>query len=222
MSELEYWNLWEESGLDISKKSMRQKKTYKKTSPASLTATSLEQVQKTLGDCKRCGLCKDRNQIVFGVGDPKARLMFIGEGPGADEDEQGIPFVGRAGQLLNKIIEAMGLQRDAVYIANIVKCRPPKNRVPEPEEIAECFPFLKAQVEIVKPEMVVALGLTAARVLTQTDSNMGELRGKITSLAWNTSVPLMPTYHPAYLLRNPSAKKIVWDDMKLVKKALSL
>lgn len=222
MSELEYWNLWEESGLDISKEPMRQKKPRKKISPASLTATSLEQVQKILGDCKRCGLCKDRNKIVFGVGNPRARLMFIGEGPGSHEDEQGIPFVGRAGQLLDKIIEAMGLKRDAVYIANIVKCRPPKNRVPEPDEIAECFPFLKAQVELVKPEMVVALGLTAARVLTQTDLNMGELRGKLTSLAWNNSVSLMPTYHPAYLLRNPSAKKTVWDDMKLVKKALSL
>lgn len=222
MSELEYWNLWEESGLDISKKPMRKKKSQKKIGTASITATSLEQVQKILGDCKRCGLCKDRNKIVFGVGNPKARLMFVGEGPGSHEDEQGIPFVGRAGQLLDKIIEAMGMQRDAVYIANIVKCRPPKNRVPEPDEIAECFPFLKAQVELVKPEMVVALGLTAARVLTQKDSNMAELRGKLTSLAWNTSVPLMPTYHPAYLLRNPSAKKTVWDDMKLVKKALSL
>lgn len=222
MSEREYWNLWEESGLDISKKPMPPKKSQKKNRTASFTATSLEQVQKILGDCKRCGLCTDRNRIVFGAGNPKAQIMFIGEGPGAHEDEQGVPFVGRAGQLLDKIIEAMGLQREAVYIANIVKCRPPKNRVPEPDEIEECLPFLKAQLELVKPEIVIALGLTAARVLTQTDSTLGELRGKLTSIAWNTSVPLMPTYHPAYLLRNPNAKKIVWDDMKQVKKALRL
>lgn len=210
----EYWNLWEESGVHLEKP-IRSKES----APPPLK--NLDAVRKWLGNCKRCGLCKERNEIVFGAGAPKATLMFVGEGPGADEDKQGLPFVGRAGQLLNKIIEAMGLNREDVYIANIVKCRPPGNRVPTPDEIEKCLPFLKAQIELVKPSMIVSLGLTASRALTQTESNMGNLRGQFHSIPWKKSIKLMPTYHPAYLLRNPSAKKIVWEDMKLVKNELS-
>lgn len=216
MATNEYWSLWEESGLDLE--TVKNKKPRKARKPV----RNLEDVRSWLGNCKRCGLCQERNEIVFGSGNPKARLMFIGEGPGADEDKQGLPFVGRAGQLLTKIIEAMGLNRDDVYIANIVKCRPPSNRVPEPEEISQCLPFLRAQIDLVRPEIVVALGLTAARALTETENNMANLRGQFHSIAWKKETLLMPTYHPAYLLRNPSAKKIVWEDMKLVKERLSL
>ncbi|NBT59708.1 uracil-DNA glycosylase [bacterium] len=214
MFENEYWSLWEESGVELPK--------IKTPRKASIKSKNLEGLQEFLGNCKRCKLCKERNKIVFGSGNPKARLMFIGEGPGADEDAQGLPFVGRAGHLLTKIIEAMGLTRNDVYIANIVKCRPPSNRVPEPDEIDQCLPFLKAQIDLVAPEMVVALGLTAARALTQTEHNMGNLRGQFHQIAFKTDLTLMPTYHPAYLLRNPSAKKIVWEDMKLVKERLGL
>lgn len=217
----EYWSLWEESGVELQPAKKKQNKTKLPSAPPAHLKT-LEDVRKWLGECKRCGLCDQRNEIVFGTGNPKARLMFIGEGPGADEDKQGLPFVGRAGQLLNKIIEAMGLQRSDVYIANIVKCRPPSNRVPEPDEISQCLPFLKSQIELVCPEVVVALGLTASRALTQTEHNMANLRGQFHTIAWKKETPLMPTYHPAYLLRNPSAKKIVWEDMKLVKDRLKL
>jgi len=210
----EYWALWEESGVEID-----TIKSRKKTATPNLK--SLEEVQAWLGNCKRCGLCKERNQIVFGSGHEKAKLLFVGEGPGADEDKQGLPFVGRAGQLLTKIIEAMELRREDVYIANVVKCRPPQNRVPEPEEIEQCLPFLKAQIDLINPKLVVALGLTAARALTQTELPMGSLRGQFQPIAWKPNLKVMPTYHPAYLLRNPSAKKIVWEDMKQVKEALT-
>ena len=176
MFENEYWSLWEESGVELPK--------IKTPRKASIKSKNLEGLQEFLGNCKRCKLCKERNKIVFGSGNPKARLMFIGEGPGADEDAQGLPFVGRAGHLLTKIIEAMGLTRNDVYIANIVKCRPPSNRVPEPDEIDQCLPFLKAQIDLVAPEMVVALGLTAARALTQTEHNMGNLRGQFHQIAF--------------------------------------
>jgi len=220
----EYWSLWEDSGVDLQPVKRKKNKPTSSAKPetAPTGIKTLEDVQKWLGACKRCGLCRERNEIVFGSGNPKARLMFIGEGPGADEDKQGLPFVGRAGQLLSKIIEAMGLTRDDVYIANIVKCRPPSNRVPEPDEISQCLPFLKAQIDLVSPEVIVALGLTAARALTQTEHNMANLRGQFQTIAWKNEITLMPTYHPAYLLRNPSAKKIVWEDMKLVKDRLGL
>lgn len=146
--------------------------------------------------------------------------MFVGEGPGANEDKTGLPFVGRAGDLLTKIIEAMSLNRDQIYIANVVKCRPPGNRVPLPEEIEQCLPFLKAQIEVIKPEIIVALGLTASSTLSGQDCTMGELRGKFHPLLWDTKISVMATYHPAYLLRNPNAKKIVWEDMKLVMKQI--
>ncbi len=217
----EYMALWQEHGIEEipSKKKSRTKRKRKppQTQPQYKSLTDL---QNELRDCRRCGLCKERNKIVFGSGNPKTKLLFVGEGPGANEDKTGLPFVGRAGDLLNKIIEAMALTRDEVYIANIVKCRPPSNRVPLPEEIEECLPFLKAQIELIKPQMIVALGLTAASTLTGEDATMGMLRGKFHNLVWNNSIPLMATYHPAYLLRNPAAKKVVWEDMKLVIKKM--
>lgn len=217
----EYMALWEEHGIEIGSSPRRKKSSKtKNTKTDTPKLNSLSDVAQWLGDCKRCGLCKERNKIVFGSGNPKTKIMFIGEGPGAEEDKTGLPFVGRAGTLLTKIIEAMSLNRDEVYIANIVKCRPPSNRVPTPEEIESCLPFLKAQIEVVRPKMIVALGLTAASTLTGQDSAMSLLRGRFHTLAWDDSVPLMATYHPAYLLRNPSAKKIVWDDMKLVLKKM--
>jgi DNA polymerase len=217
----EYMTLWEEHGIETSTLSKRKGMKKPKSRPVSLkNFKSLEDIRTRLGDCKRCGLCEERNTIVFGSGNPKAKLMFIGEGPGAQEDKSGFPFVGRAGTLLTKIIEAMGLTREEVFIANIVKCRPPGNRVPTPEEIESCVPFLKAQIEVIQPKMIVALGLTAASTLTGNDSAMGDLRGRFHTLAWDSKRSLMATYHPAYLLRNPAAKKIVWEDMKLVVKQL--
>lgn len=183
-------------------------------------AETLDEIRAQLGDCKRCTLCPDRKNIVFGQGNPKARLVFVGEGPGADEDAQGLPFVGRAGQLLNKIIEAMGYRREDVYIANIVKCRPPLNRTPTPEEIATCSPFLVSQIGLIQPKVVVALGLTAAAFLTQTQGPISGLRGRFHKIHGHPEIPVMPTYHPAYLLRNPPAKKLVWDDLKIVKEFL--
>lgn len=181
---------------------------------------SLEAVRAVLGECRRCGLCQERKQIVFGSGSAQSPLLFVGEGPGADEDAQGLPFVGKAGGLLTKIIEAMGYQRDAFYIANVVKCRPPENRAPQPEEIAACLPFLRAQIEVIRPRYIIALGLYAATTLTGRSSAISALRGRFHPLQWNPEIQVMPTYHPAYLLRNPAAKKMVWEDVKQVKTEL--
>jgi uracil-DNA glycosylase family 4 len=224
----EYVQLWDEHGIEDlkpKKSVLKQKITSKKAptrpvKPEKQQLSSLEDVQTWLGNCERCGLCKARSKIVFGSGSPVASLVFVGEGPGADEDTQGQPFVGKAGQLLTKIIEAMGFQREDVYIANVVKCRPPGNRTPEPEEIAQCMPFLKAQIDLLNPKILVALGNVAARALTGQEATMSNMRGKFHSLTWNSKLPVMPTYHPAYLLRNPDAKRIVWDDMKQVKARL--
>jgi DNA polymerase len=175
---------------------------------------SLEEIRADLGECGRCKLSKTRTHIVFGEGNPKAEIMFVGEGPGEQEDLQGRPFVGRAGQLLDKIIEAMGLKRGDVYIANVVKCRPPGNRVPEPDEVAACEPYLFRQIETVAPKIVVALGGTALKALLHDeDVKITKARGHF--LAWR-GVKLMPTFHPSFLLRNPPAKKEVWEDMKKV------
>ncbi len=178
-----------------------------------LMRQTLDEVRRELGDCTRCKLCKGRTNLVFGVGNPKAELVFVGEGPGADEDAQGIPFVGRAGQLLTKMIEAMGWRRDDVYICNVVKCRPPNNRNPEPDEIEACEPFLKAQLWAIGPKAIVTLGKFAAQTLLRDPTPITRLRG-----GWRTyeGVPLMPTFHPAYLLRNPADKKLVWEDLKQV------
>ncbi len=214
----EYVNLWKEHGLDMEQDLENRLSAMKpsQTRRTSQDENSLESIRHWIGECRRCGLCERRNSIVFGVGDPKAKLMFVGEGPGAEEDTQGLPFVGRAGQLLTKIIQAMGYTRDKVYIANIVKCRPPNNRAPEPNEISSCSPFLRAQIDVIKPRGIVALGLCSAHTLTGLSTPISSLRGKFHKLCWNPNIWIMPTYHPAYLLRNPNAKKMVWDDMKLV------
>lgn len=178
---------------------------------------TLEEVRADLGNCQRCPLCRGRNHIVFGVGDPRARLVFVGEAPGREEDEIGEPFVGEAGRLLDRILLAMGLARSQVYICNVEKCRPPQNRDPLPEEIAACEPFLKRQLAAIQPRMIVALGRFAAQTLLRDQTPIGKLRGR-----WREyeGIPLMPTFHPAYLLRNPSEKREVWEDMKQVLKRL--
>ena len=176
-------------------------------------AIRLQEVRAHLGDCTRCKLHSGRKNIVFGVGSPEARLMFVGEGPGADEDEQGEPFVGRAGQLLTQIIKAMGFTREQVYIANVVKCRPPENRNPEPDEIEQCSPFLRAQIEAIRPEVIVTLGKFATQTLLGTETPISRVRGRFHQVG---STAVMPTFHPSYLLRNPAAKREVWEDMKLV------
>ena len=182
-------------------------------------AEALLAIREDIGDCTRCKLhTLGRTQVVFGVGNPDADLMFVGEAPGADEDVQGIPFVGRAGQLLTKIVEAIGLTRDDVYIANIIKCRPPQNRNPEPDEVATCEPFLFRQIDIIKPKIIVALGKYAAQTLLRSETPISRLRGRQFDYRGAT---LIPTFHPAYLLRNPSSKREVWEDMKLVKKLLT-
>jgi DNA polymerase len=178
---------------------------------------SLEAIRTELGDCTRCRLHSGRRNIVFGVGNPDAELMFIGEGPGYDEDVQGEPFVGRAGQLLTKIIQAIQLTRDEVYIANIVKCRPPENRDPEPDESAACRPFLDRQIEAIRPTVICTLGRVATQVLLSTSKPLGRMRGEI--LQYGDAV-LIPTFHPAYLLRNPAEKRKVWEDMKLIRRLL--
>ena len=182
-------------------------------SPAPVRPLTLVEVREELGECTRCKLHRHRTQIVFGVGNPKADLVFVGEAPGADEDAQGEPFVGRAGQLLTKIIQAMGMQREDVYICNIIKCRPPNNRTPETEEILACQPFLVKQLQAIRPRFICALGGPAAQTLLRTKEPISRLRGKFHDFH---GIPLLPTYHPAFLLRNPHEKKTVWEDMKLL------
>jgi uracil-DNA glycosylase family 4 len=183
------------------------------------SADALVAVRTEIGDCTRCKLhALGRKQIVFGVGNPDADLMFVGEAPGADEDIQGIPFVGRAGQLLTKIIEAIGLQREDVYIANVIKCRPPGNRNPEQDEVETCEPFLFKQIDIIKPKVIVALGKFGAQTLLRTLDPISRLRGRVYNYR---GAKLIPTFHPAFLLRNPASKREVWEDMKLVKKLLA-
>jgi uracil-DNA glycosylase family 4 len=182
-------------------------------------AEALAAVRADIGDCTRCKLhTLGRRQIVFGVGNPNADLMFVGEAPGADEDIQGIPFVGRAGQLLTKIIEAIDLKRNDVYIANVIKCRPPQNRNPEPDEVETCEPFLLRQIDVIKPKVIVALGKFGAQTLLRTLDPISRLRGRVFDYR---GAKLIPTFHPAYLLRNPSSKREVWEDMKLVKRLLT-
>ena len=186
--------------------------------PDSLEATGdLEQLRGFLGDCQRCKLAGGRTSIVFGQGNPEARLMFVGEAPGHDEDIQGLAFVGRAGQLLTKIIEAIDLTRDDVFIANVLKCRPPKNRNPEPDEIASCQPFLERQIQLIRPLVLVGLGKFAGQWLLKTAEPISRIRGRLGDY---DGIHVIPTYHPAYLLRNPSAKKDVWEDMKMVRDLL--
>jgi uracil-DNA glycosylase len=176
-------------------------------------------IREDIGDCTRCKLCRlGRQKIVYGVGSPRADLMFVGEAPGRDEDSQGIPFVGRAGQKLTQIIEAIGLKRDDVYIANVIKCRPPENRNPEPDEVETCEQFLFRQIDVIKPKVIVALGTFAARSLLKTDAPISRLRGRVYDYR---GARLVPTFHPAYLLRNPSCRREVWEDMKRVRSLLN-
>ena len=181
--------------------------------PTRSQVLTLEEVRKELGDCKRCKLHQTRRTIVFGEGNEKATLMFIGEGPGYDEDVQGRPFVGRAGQLLTKIIQSINLQREEVYIANIIKCRPPQNRNPEPDEIQSCNPFLRKQIQVIQPKIICALGTFSAQTLLKTETKITALRGKFYDLE---GIKVIPTYHPAFLLRNPDKKREVWEDMKKI------
>jgi DNA polymerase len=181
-------------------------------------AEALSAIRAELGDCTRCKLHRlGRRQIVFGVGNPAADLMFVGEAPGGDEDIQGIPFVGRAGQLLTKIIEAIGLGRDEVYIANVIKCRPPENRNPEPDEVETCEPFLFQQIDAIRPKVIVALGKFGAQALLKTQDPISRLRGRVYNFR---GAKLVPTFHPAFLLRSPERKRDVWDDMKKVRALL--
>jgi len=181
----------------------------------SVAPADLPAVRAELGDCRRCKLHPHRTQIVFGTGNPQAKLVFIGEAPGRDEDLQGEPFVGQAGQLLNKIIQAIQLRREEVYIANIIKCRPPQNRNPKPDEIAACEPFLIKQLQVIRPRIICALGSFAAQTLLKTEEKISSLRGNFHEYQ---GILLMPTYHPAFLLRNPGRKRDVWEDMKKIKK----
>ena len=180
---------------------------------------TLAAVEKDLTNCQRCALAAKRHNIVFGSGDPHARLVFIGEGPGFEEDRQGLPFVGAAGQLLTRIIQAMSLTREQVYIANIIKCRPPGNRNPADEEIRSCWPFLKRQLAVIKPDFICALGTFAAQTLLETQAPISKLRGRLHDFE---GIKVLPTYHPAYLLRNPEMKRAVWEDIKLLMQAMGL
>jgi DNA polymerase len=196
------------------------------TSPC-LTATAetaraetLEALRDVIGDCRRCKLAPHRTHLVFGVGNPRAELVFVGEGPGRDEDEQGEPFVGRAGKLLTEIItKGMRLAREDVYIANVVKCRPPENRNPEPDEVESCEPFLRRQLDLIQPRVIVALGKFAVQTLLRSKAPISRLRGQ-----WHDyqGIRLMPTFHPAYLLRNPGEKRVVWEDIKQVMAELGI
>jgi uracil-DNA glycosylase family 4 len=178
---------------------------------------TLDAVFTDLGDCQRCGLGASRTKLVYGVGNPNARLVLVGEAPGREEDLQGEPFVGEAGQLLDRILQAMGLQRGDVYICNVLKCRPPNNRDPQPEEVATCEAFLARQIAAIRPQVIIGLGRLAVHSLLKTKAPIGKLRGEWQSYQ---GIPLMPTYHPAYLLRNPEGKRDVWEDMKEVLRQL--
>lgn len=205
---LRYYGSLTTIGVDPSRRGRR----------APVQGETLAQIREDLGDCTRCRLHSGRRSIVFGAGSPEADLMFVGEGPGYDEDVQGLPFVGKAGQLLTKIIEAIELTREEVYIANIVKCRPPENRDPEPDEIATCRAFVERQIRAVRPKVICTLGRIAAQALLSTDRPLRDLRGRTFELAdaW-----LVPTYHPAFLLRNPEKKRECWEDMKRVRQLLN-
>jgi uracil-DNA glycosylase len=209
--------------LDLSRRvvesSSRQELESSATDPLDDSVSDFDLLRLEAHDCTKCRLAPTRKNVVFGVGNPNADLMFIGEAPGRDEDEKGEPFVGRAGQLLTDIIKAMKLTRDDVYIANVIKCRPPENRNPEPDELDACRPFIRRQVELIQPKVIVTLGRFGLQSLTEKGYGISAVRG--TWLSYN-GIKLMPTYHPAYLLRNPAAKKDVWQDMKKVMAELGI
>lgn len=204
--------------LDV--KEMRQKPEITPVAPkVKHQDDSLQKITSEIRECRLCPLCKTRTQTVPGVGNPRARLMFVGEAPGADEDKQGEPFVGKAGQLLTRMIAAMGLKREDVFIANVLKCRPPDNRTPLPAEVEKCEPYLLRQIDMIRPEVICSLGAVASSTLLKTETSISKLRGTFHSYH---DTPLMPTFHPSYLLRNPAAKKDVWEDLQKVMKRLGL
>ena len=202
-------------GFDCSAKSLDTLEKW--GNDVTIVGETLESIRTDIGNCKRCTLSEKRTSIVFGAGDPKARLVFVGEGPGFEEDKSGEPFVGAAGKLLTKIIEAINLTREKVYICNIIKCRPPGNRNPMPDEIKTCFPFLKRQLLAIKPDFICALGTFAAQTLLETKQPISRLRGHFHDYM---GIRVMPTYHPAYLLRNANKKREVWEDMKVLIKEM--
>lgn len=200
-------------GFDCSPKSLQTLAGW--AQPAFLPAETLADIRTDLGDCQRCKLASGRTHIVFGKGHAVARLVFVGEGPGFEEDQKGEPFVGAAGQLLTRIIAAINLSRKQVYICNVIKCRPPGNRNPEPDEIESCLPFLERQIAAIQPNFICALGKIAAQTLLNTDVPISRLRGRFYDYK---GIKVLPTYHPAYLLRNPDKKREVWEDMKMLMK----
>lgn len=202
-----------------SQRMIRAEGTAETGEDADSTAESLPAIQADLGNCTRCHLSEKRQHIVFGAGADDARIVFVGEGPGAEEDRQGLPFVGAAGDLLTNIIKAMTFSRETVYICNIVKCRPPQNRNPTPDEIETCLPFLKRQLVAIQPDIIVTLGGVAAHSLLETTTPISRLRGRFQE--WQ-GIPVMPTFHPAFLLRNPEKKREVWEDMKQVMRRLGI
>ncbi len=207
-----------ETGHPISSQRIHESPLPYPSSTPPLEYERLQEIRKELGNCQRCKLSQTRRTIVFGEGNEQAQLMIIGEGPGFDEDVQGRPFVGKAGQLLTRILQSIHLQREMVYITNIIKCRPPQNRNPQPDEIEACYPFLRKQIEAIRPKVICALGTFAAQTLLRTDAKITSLRGKVYLFS---NIRVFPTYHPAYLLRNPDKKREVWEDMKQIARALA-
>lgn len=211
---------WGCRGFDCSEEALEMLKSWDRPpAPPRPKAEGLGRIRDDLGECHRCGLSANRTHIVFGEGDPNARLVFVGEGPGFEEDRSGRPFVGPAGQLLTKIIGAIKLSRDQVYICNVIKCRPPGNRNPETEEITACRAFLERQIAAIRPEAICTLGTFAAQTLLNTQQPISKLRGRFHTY---NGIRLMPTYHPAYLLRNPDQKRAVWEDMKKIASLLRI
>lgn len=210
LSQMKRWGL---GGFDCSEESLDIIRSWSRPHVNKAGRDTLETIRSDLGDCRRCSLSAGRTHIVFGEGDPHARLVFVGEGPGFEEDRSGRPFVGKAGQLLDRIIAAMKMKRSQVYICNIIKCRPPDNRDPLPDEIAACSPFLERQLAAIQPEVICALGAHAARTLLGTAAPLSRLRGRFHTYAGTAT---MPTYHPAYLLRHPEHKRAVWEDMQKI------
>jgi len=203
----------EEGGQPITFTPAPRSTTPITNTPSADPAVALKVIRDDIGDCTRCRLHEGRHTIVFGTGNPKARLMFVGEAPGQDEDEQGLPFVGRAGQLLTKMIESMGFRRDDVYIANVIKCRPPGNRAPKPDEVESCEPFVRRQIAAINPEVVCALGSFASQTVLRRQEKISAIRGRFFLV---DGVKVLPTYHPAYLLRSPSEKRVVWEDLQKI------
>ncbi len=204
---------WGCRGFDCSPQTLAIIEKWSRPVAAGPPEDTLQTIRNDLGECRRCALSAERTHLVFGEGNPDAELMFVGEGPGAEEDHSGRPFVGPAGQLLTRIIEAMHLTRDQVYICNVVKCRPPDNRNPEPVEIQTCRPFLERQIKAVEPKVICALGSVATQILLDTNQAVSRLRGRFHDRG---GIKVMPTYHPAYLLREPDKKKLVWEDVKKI------